>query len=275
MVYVVITNRFYTFCRLSPNVLWAQTKDAVYMTVEIQQDKDVSVQLKDDSVTIAAQEYQCTVNFYKPIKSSEAMKSTDRFLRLKFPKKEEERWPSLNADGKKHWIKIDWDKWVDSDAEDDERGMDDFDMSAFENMGNFGQFGGMDMNDDPFDYEDLNCCGKGDCPCDKCKCGGSLCDCGKACECQDCQCNEACNCGVDCGSREPRDYGTICCESCTCGDDCRCTPDNKCGPNCNCPGTEISSDHCKCEDSCSCGGNCKCTDETKCVPACKCAVAAC
>ena len=63
-------------------------------------------------------------------------------------KSENEDWSRLTEDAKKQsWIKVDWSKWQDSDAEDEPQG--GFDMS---NMGGFGgmdmgAFGGMDMGD--------------------------------------------------------------------------------------------------------------------------------
>ncbi|GFE53089.1 hypothetical protein BaOVIS_004930 [Babesia ovis] len=236
--------------RLSPNVLWAQTEDAVLVTVELPQE-GTAINLDDTSLKISGKkngnDYDCCIQFYKPIKASEALKANDRFLRFKLPKNESEKWPSLNSDGKKHWIKIDWDRWIDSDAEDNDNVFqDDFEMPNFGPFGKMGMPGmggmpgmpGMDMGGDLMPEEGDDCCNQGDCACDACDCG-SVCKCGADCQCNDCSCVAECNCDAAClgdghDKEEPKAGGCHCCDNCTCGDNCQCTPENKCGDACKC-----------------------------------------
>ncbi|ORM40205.1 Uncharacterized protein BXIN_1174 [Babesia sp. Xinjiang] len=256
--------------------MWAQTLDTLLVTVQLAQEKDTIVKLQDDHLTISGKkdgnDYECTVKFYKPIKASEAMKSNDRFLRFKLPKADKEKWPTLNSDGKKHWIKIDWDRWVDSDAEDDDAFNNGFDMSNFDQFAGMGD-GGFDDDFMPEDNMD-ECCDQGDCACDSCDCS-TLCKCGTDCKCENCSCVADCNCDAAClGGRDAKS-GCDCCDDCSCGDDCRCTPENKCSPACKCD-TACSSkgamkSGCDGCDDCSCGSDCKCTPENKCNPACNCA----
>ncbi|KAK1444757.1 co-chaperone p23-like domain containing protein [Babesia gibsoni] len=311
MVYVE-TGSETSVLRLSPNVLWAQTKDAVFVTVDLTSPKDVKVELKDDSVYVAgvkdSKEYECTINFFKPIKAAEAMRANERMLRLKLPKVEEESWPSLNNDGKKHWIKIDWDKWVDSDDEGDDSLNNNFDMGDFANFDQFSGMGGMppfgdDFNDDDDDHEhdeDDDCCGRSaevdeeegncgccdDCTCgdacactadnkccDSCTCGtkGAKCGCSADCACGDaCACTEEKKCCETCECTGVQDAKCGCSADCACGDACACTPDNKCCDTCECPAPKQPK--CSCSADCGCGDACRCGPLDKCVMGCPCPV---
>ncbi|EDO08030.1 CS domain family protein [Babesia bovis T2Bo] len=229
---------------LSPNVLWAQTDDALLLTVELPEEKDTVINLDNNALKIAGKkegkDYECTINFYKPIKASEALKANDRFLRFKLPKDENEKWPSLNNDGKKHWIKIDWNRWIDSDAEDNETNViqDDFDMSKFGPFGNMGGYPGMGDDDDDFmDDEEHECCEQSECACDDCECD-TICKCGADCECENCSCVKECKCDGEVPVEKVEDTKKPCdcCDNCTCGDNCQCTPENKCSEKCSCPG---------------------------------------
>ncbi|CDR97116.1 hypothetical protein, conserved [Babesia bigemina] len=283
---------------LSPNVFWAQTKDAVYMTVEVEHNKDTHIDIKDEALAIKAKkdgkDYECVINFYKPIKSSEVMKADERFLRFKLPKADEEKWPTLNNDGKKHWLKIDWDRWVDSDAEDDDAARDNFDMG---NFGNFGDFAGMNpgaFDDDDDDYmgddsdfdKKGDCCSIGDCACDKCECG-SVCKCSAKCKCEACPCEVDCDCDAECMNASGCcSKGDCACDKCECGSICKCGTSCSCGDcpcdaECDCGAKCLTTGGCcgkaesdrKCCENCTCGSDCACTPENMCAANCKCGVA--
>lgn len=145
---------------LFPVVLWAQTKEWLYLTIELEDPENVKIDLKENELYFSGSkgknEYEFTLNFLKPINVEESKYSTKRNIKFKIVKKEKERWKTLNNDGKKHWIKCDWNLWVDTDEEDkdiqfDDMGMNNFgglggmpDMSQFANMGGLGGMGGMD-----------------------------------------------------------------------------------------------------------------------------------
>lgn len=104
--------------------------------------------------------------------------STQRTVQFKLVKKEAKRWHKVSvADKKQHWLKCDWDKWVDSDEEDNVRmDMGDFDMDSmglgnmssmlggmggmggmdFSSLGGGGNFDGMGDSDDEDDLKDLD-----------------------------------------------------------------------------------------------------------------------
>ncbi|KAK2197922.1 bifunctional Co-chaperone protein p23-like/HSP20-like chaperone/CS domain [Babesia duncani] len=188
---------------LSPNVLWAQNKDALFLTIEISAPEKLDVKFTDSSMYLKAlkgdKEYLVEFDFLHPIKSNEVASSKERFLRYKIPKVTSESWSILNSGPKKHYIKCDWDRWVDSDAENDDLDAG-FDMSGF--GGDFGDMGDYDDFDDSDENHEENddghehvggCCGTkspdvstkvdgGKCSNPKCKCGDN-CPCGDDCKC--------------------------------------------------------------------------------------------
>ncbi|CAD2100432.1 co-chaperone p23, putative [Plasmodium vinckei lentum] len=135
---------------LFPIVLWAQKKECIYLTIELQDAEDLKIDLKEDSLyfygTKEKNEYEFNLNFLKPINVDESKYTTKRNIKFKIIKKEKERWKTINNDGKKHWIKCDWNSWVDTDEEDKTTEYDDMAMNSFGGMGglpDMSQFGGM------------------------------------------------------------------------------------------------------------------------------------
>ncbi|AFZ79386.1 hypothetical protein BEWA_022340 [Theileria equi strain WA] len=200
---------------LSPTVLWAQTKEALYLTVELSKASDVKCDFTDDSVTFSASKdgknYAFSFKFSKPVKSSEVQRFDERFIRFRVPKAESESWTSLNSCGKKHYIKCDWDRWVDSDAEDDLLN-DGFNMPNFGDFGDLNDFGDMgaeegDLEDSEEDEPDSCCATK--------SCGDSSCN------------TESCHTGSKCAE-------SPCNADCSCGPNCDCGPDKKCSDKCTC-----------------------------------------
>ncbi|SCM09755.1 co-chaperone p23, putative [Plasmodium chabaudi adami] len=135
---------------LFPIVLWAQKKECIYLTIELQDAEDLKIDLKEDSLyfygTKEKNEYEFNLNFLKPINVDESKYTTKRNIKFKIIKKEKERWKTINNDGKKHWVKCDWNSWVDTDEEDKTTEYDDMAMNSFGGMGglpDMSQFGGM------------------------------------------------------------------------------------------------------------------------------------
>ena len=138
-------------------VLWAQRsskedaeKNFIYLTIVVP-DADPSqaeIALKPTSVSFKGfsktlkRTYAVTLDLYAEIdEAASKVNHTSRSVELKLVKKElkEEYWPRLLKDSKKvHFLKTDFDKWVDED-EQDEAPADDF--SQFGGMG--GGMGGM------------------------------------------------------------------------------------------------------------------------------------
>merc|ERR1719263_1986282 len=95
--------------------------------------------------------YSCELEFFKDVDASEAstykvLPSKVAFLIMK-KEEEEEHWPRLLKDKKleKTNVKIDWDKYVDEDEEEDAEA---FDMSALEGGSSFSALHGLDAIDD-------------------------------------------------------------------------------------------------------------------------------
>ncbi|SBT78399.1 co-chaperone p23, putative [Plasmodium ovale] len=135
---------------LFPIVLWAQKKECLYLTIELQDAENLKIDLKEDKLyfygTKDKNEYEFTLNFSKPINVEESKYSTKRNIKFKIIKKEKERWKTINNDGKKHWIKCDWNSWVDTDEENKTTEYDDMAMNSFGGMGgmpDMSQFGNM------------------------------------------------------------------------------------------------------------------------------------
>lgn len=134
---------------LLPTVVWAQRKDKLYLTIDLQ---DVEQQtFKLDNTEDGAHgklsfqgkagperhEYSLELEFNKSINVSESKVSiTPRHIFIVIAKNEPGHWPRLTKEPSKHLthIKCDWDKWVDEDEEDESSQID---MS---NYGNFSSF---------------------------------------------------------------------------------------------------------------------------------------
>lgn len=156
----------------TPEVLWAQRSNAteaaknfIYLTINVPdvQPSKMKLQLKPQGLSFAGHSdslkrtYQVDLEFYAEIDEKESKinhtaKSVEMVLRKKELKAE--FWPRLLKDDKKyHFLKTDFDKWVDED-EQDEAPEDDFGgmggMGGMPGMGDLGgaggDFGGIDFS---------------------------------------------------------------------------------------------------------------------------------
>ncbi|RFU34553.1 hypothetical protein B7463_g1792, partial [Scytalidium lignicola] len=159
----------------TPEVLWAQrssdsepAKNFIYLTISVPdvQPSKLKLDLKEGSLAFTGHSeslkrtYHVDLEFYAEIdpkesKINHSAKNIEIVLRKKEPKAE--FWPRLLKDAKKvHFLKTDFDKWVDED-EQDEAPEDDLgnlggmggmpgmgDMSSM--MGGGGDFGGIDFS---------------------------------------------------------------------------------------------------------------------------------
>jgi prostaglandin-E synthase len=169
-----------------PSVVWAQRKDKLYVTIDLQNAGEpkvtvtngadgkhghISFRGKAQSHATGAEphEYAWDIDLYGPVDPDGVKVSTsERSILLVIPKKEEGHWPRLQKDTGKTPanIKVDWDKWVDEDEEEDKP---EFDLGDMQNLQNFGgggaggmdfggggmDFGGGEDSDDDEDAEDL------------------------------------------------------------------------------------------------------------------------
>ncbi|APA08652.1 hypothetical protein SS1G_02387 [Sclerotinia sclerotiorum 1980 UF-70] len=155
----------------TPEVLWAQRsnkteaeKNFIYLTISVPDVKEPKIELKSQSLTFSGyseslkRAYAVTLEFYAEIdesasKYNHTQKNTQFVLRKKELK--EEFWPRLLKDSKKvHFLKTDFDKWVDEDEQDE---APEEDLSQMGGMGGMpgmgdmmggagGDFGGIDFS---------------------------------------------------------------------------------------------------------------------------------
>lgn len=150
-----------------PEVIWAQRsnpsvaeKNLLYITI-LQSDvseKDLKIDLTPTSltykgVTTKGKEYAFTIEFFEEIDVEHSRKiHTDRATECIIRKKalKEEFWPRLTKDKVKlHWLKTDFDRWVDEDEQDGPAPEPDYDpnmMSQFGGGDDAGGFGGIDFS---------------------------------------------------------------------------------------------------------------------------------
>eukprot|EP00927_Polykrikos_kofoidii_P022808 TRINITY_DN2117_c0_g1_i1.p1 TRINITY_DN2117_c0_g1~~TRINITY_DN2117_c0_g1_i1.p1 ORF type:complete len:160 (-),score=42.34 TRINITY_DN2117_c0_g1_i1:136-615(-) len=135
---------------LTPDILWAQRDDSVYLTIDVKEVQDMKVKLDHDSLTFSgkmgANCYSVNIDFFAPINPEESKQKNNRLVEFFLKKKEEGSWTHLRKQGKAPFVKIDWQKWADSDDEG-EKGA--FNLDGMGDM-NFGDMGG----DDQFDSDD-------------------------------------------------------------------------------------------------------------------------
>jgi len=133
-----------------PEFKWAENKDKIFLTLEVQDVKDVKVDMKEDRVTFSGKgsgdkEYAVDLKLKKkinPEKSSYAAKGRDLQFLLHKAEDSEGWWNALVADKNAYRgrMKIDWDLWRDED-EEEEKDIGDFGMGGMPGMG----MGGMGM----------------------------------------------------------------------------------------------------------------------------------
>lgn len=141
-----------------PVVLWAQrsdesdaAKNIIYLTIEVQDPVDVKLDLTATHLVFSAQssdkttQYDLNLEFFDEIDPEQSRKHVaGNKISLVLRKKnvQAEFWPRLLKDKiKLHYIKTDFDKWVDEDEQED-MAEDHDDMANMMNMGGAGGFGG-------------------------------------------------------------------------------------------------------------------------------------
>lgn len=142
-----------------PVVAWAQrsnatdaAKNIVYLTIEVQDPIDVKLDLTATHLIFSAQssdkatQYDLNLEFFAEIDPENSRKHiAGNKISLVLRKKEakEEFWPRLLKEKVKlHYIKTDFDKWVDED-EQEELPEENDDMANMANMMDMGGMGGM------------------------------------------------------------------------------------------------------------------------------------
>jgi cytosolic prostaglandin-E synthase len=140
-----------------PKVQWAQRNDIIYMSVDIQDSKNVKLEVEGTKFKFSCEDSKGEKYAFEFELSHEVIKeeskwtSSGRTVEIILPKKETEKfWEKLYSGKKLHYVGIDWNKWVE---EGEEEALDDnsaFNMDSWQQqqggMMNMQQFG--DRQDD-------------------------------------------------------------------------------------------------------------------------------
>ena len=142
-----------------PPMLWAQRKDGIFLTINVQdivnEKVDVTATtLKFSGETDDEHKYEFSMDFHASIVPEESIwKVTGRNVLMHFvkEKKDDEHWPRLskNKAFDKSYVATDWVRYIDEDDEDHRSG---FDMSSLDGAANFGNLG--EQDDDPDSDDD-------------------------------------------------------------------------------------------------------------------------
>uniref|UniRef100_A0A147BGB5 Putative hsp90 co-chaperone p23 n=1 Tax=Ixodes ricinus TaxID=34613 RepID=A0A147BGB5_IXORI len=140
----------------APPVLWAQNKSAVYLKVALEDCKNPTIDLKADSLHfkgtggVDAKPHEVTLHFLHPIKP-DSSKYVVRPRGTEFVLAKAEPGPFwkrlLQEETKFHWLKVDFNKWVDEDDSGDELGPGSGGGDFEEMMRSMGGLGDDDMPD--------------------------------------------------------------------------------------------------------------------------------
>ncbi|KAL6978402.1 hypothetical protein U1Q18_020070 [Sarracenia purpurea var. burkii] len=144
-----------------PEVKWAQRPDKVFITVLLPDAKNAKVNLEPDggftfSASAGAENhvYELKLDLFDKVNVEESKISVGvRSIFCVLEKAEKKWWKKLlrGDDKVPHYVKVDWDKWVD---EDDDDGPADIDLGGMD-FSKFGDMGGMgdDLDDSDEDEE--------------------------------------------------------------------------------------------------------------------------
>uniref|UniRef100_A0A0D9X752 Co-chaperone protein p23 n=1 Tax=Leersia perrieri TaxID=77586 RepID=A0A0D9X752_9ORYZ len=137
-----------------PEVKWAQRIDKVYITVQLADAKDAKVNLEPEGVFsfsatagTGGNLYESKLELNDKVNVEESKISVGvRSIFCIVEKAEAKWWKKLVRDDQKapHFVKVDWDKWVDEDDDGADVNTDGMDFSNFGGMGGMGDMmGGM------------------------------------------------------------------------------------------------------------------------------------
>lgn len=127
---------------MKPTVLWAQRPDSVYLTIDLKDVKDQKIDVTETKIEFSGEmdgkKYAFEFEFFAAIDKDAVKINTKRCIELFCPKKEEESWSNV-CKKKEAYVKVDWNKWLDSD--DEGEGFDTAGMQG--GPGGMGGMGGM------------------------------------------------------------------------------------------------------------------------------------
>ncbi|KAF7824802.1 co-chaperone protein p23-1-like isoform X2 [Senna tora] len=135
-----------------PIVKWAQRSDKIYITVDLPDAKDVKLKLEPDGRFLFSAKkdeipYEVDLELFHKVNVEESKYNIGVRSIVYVIKKAEKKWWDrlIKQEGKPPvFLKVDWDKWVDEEEENERAGMDFDDMD----------FSKLDMGGDDFDMDD-------------------------------------------------------------------------------------------------------------------------
>ncbi|CAB9522535.1 Prostaglandin E synthase 3 (Cytosolic) [Seminavis robusta] len=130
-------------------IKWAQRTDSLYVTIALSDVKNETINLTDKELHFKGKsqdkDYEVNIEFFKPVdaegsKYNVLPRSIQMHIMKKKEDEDEEFWPRLLKDKalEKNQVKIDWDRYVDEDEEEE-----GFDTSALDGGMGMGGMGGM------------------------------------------------------------------------------------------------------------------------------------
>ncbi|GIQ83894.1 hypothetical protein KIPB_005295 [Kipferlia bialata] len=129
---------------MKPTIRWAQDDDYLFLTIEVANCTNPTINVTETVLSFKHGEYECELTLGDEVVPSESSWDVRGLgVEVKLAKKEPEHWDRLAGDDlRRNWIKVDWDKYEDSDASEPEQNQ--FDPSQFGQGQNFGGMPGME-----------------------------------------------------------------------------------------------------------------------------------
>jgi prostaglandin-E synthase len=151
-----------------PMIYWAQRSENVLLTIEVEDMNVTLLKIEGNKFHIQGSnkegvKYEAELELYDGLKGSDVRRiPTARHVELIIPKEKEEWWPRLlKTTAKVQWIKVDFNKWVDEDEENEAAALPEgmnFDFGGGAGGGNnfdfssmMGGAGGQDFGGQDFD----------------------------------------------------------------------------------------------------------------------------
>jgi len=166
----------------TPTLLWYQTRDHVIFNIELQQVSNLNITITEDNISFSGISknnlYEINFDLFESINKDESsFIQQEKSIAFTLKKNSSDYWKILTKDKNlyKNNIKINWNRWIDEDAEEDEvpneGGMpENFDFQQMmQSMGGMGDMSSMMQgmpNMDGFEgeedeeehEEDCECC---------------------------------------------------------------------------------------------------------------------
>jgi len=146
--------------------MWAQRNNCIFLTICLEDCKEPIVKIEPSTVYFKGtggtdkKEHELTIDLNENIDPEKSLHVVrDRGIELCLKKVEENYWPRLTKSSqKKHWLKIDFNKWKEEDESDDEAGAAGGmgGMGGMPGMGGMGGMGGLGgMGGGDMDFEKM------------------------------------------------------------------------------------------------------------------------